>query len=304
MHYIDAKNAIMYIDSIKAFIAVYRAGSFVEVANDWNVAPSSISRSVASLEANLNTRLFQRTTRNLTPTQEGERYFEQISPLIEEVDLVHQSLIDTTATPSGHLRVTASVSYGQIVIAPKLKAFRKQYPNIELELTLSDGHIDLISDQVDVAIRHGSLDDSSLVARKLADVTYHLVSSKAYIDQNGVPRKPEDLQQHELVTFAYENFRHAWKFEVDGVSQSIPIKPIMTVTNAATIRQSVRDGVGIALLADWTIQDDLRSGKLVEILPKWKVQGLSTDTAVWLVYPSRRFVPAKTRAFIEFILDN
>ncbi len=294
----------MYIDNIKAFIAVYRAGSFVDVANDWSVAPSSVSRAVASLEASLNTRLFQRTTRRLSPTQEGERYFEQISPLIEEIDLVHQSLMDTTATPSGHLRVTASVSYGQIVIAPKLKAFRKQYPNIELELILSDGHIDLISDQVDVAIRHGRLDDSSLIARKLADVRYHLVSSKAYINQNGVPQKPEDLQQHELVTFAYENFRHAWKFEADGVSKSIPVKPILTSTNAATIRQSVRDGVGVALLADWTIQDDLHSGKLVELLPNWRVQGLSNNTAIWLVYPSRRFVPAKARSFIEFLLNN
>jgi len=293
----------MNIDNIKTFIAVYRAASFVEVANDRNVAPSSVSRAIASLEANLKTRLFQRTTRNLRPTQEGEEYFRRILPLIEEMDLAHQSLMDVAAKPFGRLRVTASVSYGQIVIAPRLKAFRRQYPNIELELILSDGHIDLVSDQIDVAIRHGSLADSSLITRKLADVRYHLVSSKSYVEQNGIPQKPEDLQEHELVTFAYENFRHTWKFELDGVSQNISIKPVMTATNAATILESVRGGMGIALLADWTIKSDLASGELLELLPEWQIRGLSPDTTICLVYPSRRFVPGKTRAFIDYMLE-
>ncbi len=291
----------MDIDNIKAFIAVYRAGNFIEVANDWKVASSTVSRAVASLETQLNTRLFQRTTRKLVPTQEGEHYFEKILPLIEEIDLVHQTLMDSAAAPSGHLRVTASVSYGQIVIAPLLKAFRTQYPSIELELILSDGYIDLISDQVDIAIRHGNLSDSSLVAKKLADVSYHLVSSKAYLAQRDAPQIPDDLRDHDLVTFAYENFRNSWNFERNGVSQRISIRPIMTSTNAATIRQSVRDGIGIALLADWTIHSDVQSEKLVELLPDWRVSGQSKESAVWLVYPSRRFVPAKTRAFIDFL---
>jgi len=294
----------MNIDKIKTFIAVYRAKSFVEVANERNVAPSSISRSIASLESHLKTLLFQRTTRNLIPTQEGEEYFQRILPLIEEMDLTHQSLMDTASTPSGRLRVSASASYGQIVIAPKLKEFRNQYPNIELELILSDGHIDLVNDQVDVAIRHGNLDNSSLIARKLVDVRYHLVSSNSYIKENGIPNKPEDLHQHDLVTFAYENFRHTWQFDKDNDTQNIRIDPIMTATNAATIRQSVRDGLGIALLADWTVQNDLASGELVELLPDWHITGLSPDTKIWLVYPSRRFIPGKTRAFIEFLLDK
>ncbi len=304
MQIINAKVAIMDIDNIKAFIAVYRAGSFVDVANERNVASSTVSRAVATLEAQLNTRLFQRTTRKLVPTQEGELYFEKISPLIEEMDLVHQSLIDSGATPSGRLRVTASVSYGQIVIAPLLKAFRTQYPNIELELILSDAHIDLINDQVDIAIRHGNLSDSNLVARKLADVRYHLVSSNAYLQQRGAPQVPDDLSDHDLVTFAYDNFRNAWNFQRDGASQRISIRPIMTATNAATIRQSVRDGMGIALLADWTIRSDLQSEKLVELLPDWQVTSMAKESAVWLVYPSKRFVPAKTRAFIEFLFNS
>jgi DNA-binding transcriptional LysR family regulator len=226
------------------------------------------------------------------------------SQVMEEMDFAHQSLIEASASPSGRLRVTASVSFGEIVIAPRLKEFRTRYPNIELELILSDGRLDIINDQIDVAVRHGGLPDSSLIARKLSDVVYRLVSSPAYIEQSGMLQHPEDLQQHELVTFAYEDFRHVWTFVSGRASQTIPIRPALTVTNAAAIRQCVRDGAGIALLADWTVEQDLRSGRLIELLPEWRVSGASPDAAVWLVYPSSRFVPAKTKAFTAFLLGG
>lgn len=293
----------MNTDYIKTFLAVYRSGSFVEVAKDQNLAPSSVSRSISALENLLKTRLFQRTTRNLTPTRAGEIYFERIAPLIEEMDLTHQSLIDAAATPSGRLRVTASVTYGQVVIAPRLKLFRERYPNIEVELLLSDGQVDLVNGQVDIAIRHGNLPDSTLVARKLADVNYRLVSSKTYLEQNGIPKSPDELRQHELVTFVYDNFRYAWVFEANGDTCTLPIKPALTISSAAAIRQCVINGAGISLLADWMIEEDLSKGLLVELLPDWKVSGASSDSSIWLVYPSSRFIPAKSKAFANFLLS-
>ena len=304
MQIINAIIAIMNIDYIKTFLAVYRAGSFVEAAKEQDLAPSSVSRSVAALEDTLKTRLFQRTTRSLTPTQAGEAYFEKVEPLIEEIDWLNQSLIDATSKPSGRLRITTSVSYGQIVLAPKIAAFREQYPDIQLELVLSDGRIDIINNQIDVAIRHGSLPDSSLISRKLKDVKYRLVASEKYLEQSAVPTKPLDLQHHELITFAYDDFRHNWTFEKRGNSQAISVKPVLTATNAAAIRQCVREGLGIALLADWTVLDDLQSGRLVEILTDWNISGANTDTAIWLVYPSNRFTPAKTRALTEFLVKS
>jgi len=225
---INAINAIMNIEHIKTFITVYRVGSFVEVAKEKNIAPSSISRSIATLEEILNTRLFQRTTRKLTPTQAGEAYFQKIEPLIDEISLVNQSIIDSTAKPSGRLRITTSVSYGQIVIAPILTTFRKQYPDIQLELILSDGHIDIINEQIDLAIRHGSLLDSSFITRKLTDVKYHLVSNRKYLNKNGVPQVPQDLKNHDLVTFTYNDFRHYWSFETDDISHNIPVEPVLS----------------------------------------------------------------------------
>ena len=304
MQNISAINAIMNINYIKTFIAVYRAGSFIDVAKEQNIAPSSVSRSISSLEEILKTRLFQRTTRSLIPTQAGEAYFANIEPLVEEIALINQSLVDATTKPSGRLRITTSVSYGQIIIAPKLASFRKKYPDIQLELILSDGRIDIINDQIDLAIRHGRLPDSSLITRKLTNVNYHLVSSNKYLEQHGAPKKPQDILKHDLVTFTYDDFKHSWTFKKHNVSQDIPLKPVLTATNASVIRQCVREGLGIALLADWTISDDLRSGKLVKILPDWQISGTSTDTSIWLIYPSKKFIPAKTKAFTEFLLKN
>jgi len=285
----------MNIDNMKTFLAVYRAGSFVKVAKDRNVAPSSISRAIAALEESLKTRLFQRSTRQLTPTLAGEAYFEKIEPLIDEINLINQSLIDTTTKPSGRLRITSSVSYGQVVIAPKLAEFRKQYPDIQLELVLSDGRIDLINDQIDLAIRHGSLEDSNLI---------HLVTSHKYIEQHGIPSAPDELKEHDLVTFTYNDFKHSWSFNKGDVSQSISIEPVLTASNALAIQECVREGLGIALLADWTVENDLKSGALVELLTDWKISGSTDDTSIYLLSPSNRFIPAKTKVFTEFLLDS
>jgi len=304
MQKINAINAFMNIDYIKTFIAVYRAGSFVSVANDHNQAASSVSRSIAALENILKTRLFQRTTRSLTPTQAGEAYFEKMEPLIEEMELVNQSLIDARTKPSGRLRISTSVSYGQLVLAPKIAAFQKEYPDIQLELILSDDRVDLINEQIDLAIRHGSLPDSGLISRKLTDVKYHLVTSKKYLSENITPRNPKDLQQHNLVTFTYNDFRHNWVFEKGKSIEHISVQPVLTATNAAVIRQTVKAGLGIALLADWTVCDDLESGNLMELLTNWRISGTSTESAIWLIYPSNRFVPEKTKVFADFLLSN
>ena len=294
----------MNIDNMKTFLAVYRAGSFVKVAKDRNVAPSSISRAIAALEESLKTRLFQRSTRQLTPTLAGEAYFEKIEPLNDEINLINQLLIDTTTKPSGRLRITSSVSYGQVVIAPKLAEFRKQYPDIQLELFLSDGRIDLINDQIDLAIRHGSLEDSNLIARKLNKVKYHLVTSHKYIEQHGIPSAPDELKEHDLVTFTYNDFKHSWSFNKGDVSQSISIEPVLTASNALAIQECVREGLGIALLADWTVENALKSGALVELLTDWKISGSTDDTSIYLLSPSNRFIPAKTKVFTEFLLDS
>ena len=294
----------MNIGQIRVFLAVYRAGSFVAVAKDLNVAPSSISRSISNLEDILKMRLFQRTTRKLMPTKAGEAYFGSIAPVMEEFDSLHNALADSSGGLKGHLRVSASVSYGQIVIAPLLKKFRDLYPQIALELILSDGRTDLIDERIDVAIRHGNLPDSSFIAQKISSVTYRLVASKSYLENAPSLEAPDDLPSHDLITFSYDDFRRAWKFHQNGKTQTVPIQAALIVTNAAAIRQCARDGAGIALLADWTVKEDLQSGKLTKLLPQWQASGTVKEANIWLIYPSSRFIPAKTRAFSEFMKEH
>ena len=294
----------MNLDHVKLFVAVYRAGSFTSVAKDLNVVASSVSRAIATLEGQLKTRLFQRTTRTLTPTQAGERYFQRVEALVEEFDLVHQEVMDHSLKPSGTLRVTASISFAQIVITPLLKEFCERYPDIHLELSLSDARTDIVAEQFDVAIRHGVLPDSSLVARRLVDVNYLLAASPQYLQQTTPVLAPKDIEGHSLVTFTYPEFNSAWHFRCNGEVDDIPIKPTLSLTTASAIKECAINGMGITMLADWSIKEELSDGRLEKVLPEWDIAGANADSAIWLVYPSRAFIPAKTAAFANFFLSK
>ena len=294
----------MNLNHVKLFIAVYRSGSFSDVAKDLHIAASSVSRGIATLEQDLGVRLFQRTTRNLSPTEAGERYYCDVAPLIEEFDIAHQNTLNESVHPSGKLRVTVSTSFGQIVIAPLLMAFHKQYPSISIELSLSDNQENIIADQFDIAIRHGSLSDSGYIARKLQDVRYLLVASPDYLAENKSISAPEDIQQHPIITFTYTAFSSKWRFRRGEQECVVPIRPVYTITSASAIKACVENGSGIAILADWAVNKALEEKSLARVLPDWAVAGDHFDSAVWLVYPSRKFMPTKTKVFTEFLLNN
>jgi DNA-binding transcriptional LysR family regulator len=293
----------MSIENIKLFVLTYRKRSFAAVARELDLAPSSVSRAVSMLEKQLNTRLFNRNTRTLNPTQEGDDYYRRIVPLIEEFDAVNQSYRGNKE-PFGKLRVSASTSFGQIVLVPLLASFCDRYPKIELELMLSDHKVDLIDEQVDVALRHGKLKDSTLVARKLTDVNYTLVSSPEYLSRHKAIQHPADLGSHQLVGFSYKEFAKQWYFSKSHVSEVLTITPFLKVSNATAIRDCILRGMGMALLADWTVKDDIASGTLVSVLSEWSISGEHNQSAVWVVQPSRTFVPQKVTAFTGFLFEQ
>ncbi|GAD02871.1 transcriptional regulator [Agarivorans albus MKT 106] len=304
MQIINADFAPMDITKLKIFVAVYRAKSFAVVAKQRNVAASSISRTIAGLEEELGLRLFQRTTRTLNPTQAAERYYLRMEPLLEEFDLAQQEALGETLQPSGLLRVSASSSFGQLVLAPLLGKFQQAYPKIQLELDLSDSRVDLIAQQFDLVLRHGALNDSSLVARKLLDVDYLLVASSAYLKRSAKIQQPFDVTDHNLVGFTYRELNKQWLFSQGKTSQKIAITPSLSLSSAAAIKECVNHDMGLALLADWTVREDLKSGKLVQVLSDWQVTGANSDSAIWLLYPSRTFMPNKVAVFSQFLLDN
>lgn len=294
----------MDMAKLKIFVAVYRAKSFAVVAKQRDVAASSISRAIAGLEEDLGLRLFQRTTRTLRPTQAAERYFLRVEPLLEELDLAQQEALGETVQPSGLLRVSASSSFGQLVLAPLLGKFQQAYPKIQLDLDLSDSRVDLIAQQFDLVIRHGRLNDSSLVARKLVDVNYQLVASSTYLKHATKIRQPSDITQHNLLGFTYKDLNKQWLFSQGNTSHKLAIKPSISLSSAAAIKQCVNNDMGLALLADWTVREDLKSGKLVQVLSEWQVTGANSESAIWLVFPSRAFMPNKVAVFSEFLFEH
>jgi len=294
----------MNLDQISLFIAVYESGSFAKAAQRLNIDPSKVSRSISALEHSLNTRLFNRTTRKLTPTSAGAEYFKRVQAPIEEISQIHQELIETDNTVSGTLRLSASVSFGQIVIAPLIRAFRQQYPDITLELILSDSWVDLVDDRIDVAIRHGNMPDSSLIARKLLDPEYVLVASKQYLDTHGYLDSPAELSDHQILTFTYQGFNREWRFTNQNDSVTHQIQPSVSTSNAVTLLECAKQGLGVALLADWTVAESIKSGELVRLAPDWRFDGNRGDSGIWLVQPSNRYVPAKTKAFSDFLLTH
>ncbi|EAQ28976.1 transcriptional regulator (LysR family protein) [Erythrobacter sp. NAP1] len=291
----------MSIENLRTFLAVWYSGSFTAAAEELAVAPSSVSRAIAALEGELGARLFQRTTRAMRPTEAGERLFPRASGLVEEWDAARQALAGEQAQLAGRLRISSSIAFSQIVIAPMLKRFKADHPDLTIDLHLSDDRVNLVEEQIDIAIRHGRMEDSSLIARKLGAVRYHLVASPRLSEQIGKIEDPEELRQVSLVTFSFGEFRRQWEFRRGQDTRRVQISPTITATNALVIREAVLNDCGAALLADWMIEDELERGELVPILPDWNVSGALAQSDLWLVYPSRSFIPAKTRIFAEFL---
>ncbi|MEM7255943.1 MAG: LysR substrate-binding domain-containing protein [Pseudomonadota bacterium] len=291
----------MELHQLKAFTAVANARGFTAAAAALGVAPSSITRAVAGLEKTLGVRLFQRTTRSVTLTEAGQRFYDRISAALEEINAAVEQVDETQSVITGNLRVAASVSFGQVILAPVIKQFIDANPQISIELVLSDAAADLVSDGIDLAVRHGALSDSSLIARRLCDVSYRLVAAPDYLNRAPAIKHPRDINAHRLITYPYPSFRSQWKFERGTKQQVVNIEPAIRISNASALLACARSGGGLALLADWLVDQDLRAGDLVRVLPGWAASGDNLNAALWMITPSRQFVPARTKALIRFI---
>lgn len=287
---------------LKLFVDVVRQGSFAAVARDRNVDPSSVSRAIASLETELGIRLFQRTTRQLSTTEAGSIYFERIEPLVEEIQLAAAAAEDVVEHPKGTLRVTASVAFGLTCIVPMLPKFEVRYPELTVELLLTDAVIDLFSERIDVAIRLGTLKDSSLIAQRLMPVNYRVCASPEYLAEHGAVRKPEDIFCRNCLLFPLTGFRSGWRFRDNtGQVREVPVQGRTVISNAIALQRCAIAGMGIALLANWLVDNDITAGRLVDIFPAYEVSASDFNSAAWLVYPSRAYTPSKVKAFVDFL---
>jgi DNA-binding transcriptional LysR family regulator len=295
----------MDLETLSLFVEVMQRGSFADVARARGVAPSSISRAIAGLESELGIRLFQRSTRNLEPTEAALVYFERINPLVNELETAKLAALDVSEEPKGTLRVTAATVFGQTAIVPLLPELAEAYPQLSIELFLADAYLDLVEERIDVAIRLGSLKDSSYIAKRLANLTFYVCASPGYLKRHGTPEHPKAIEEHNCLLFPRSGYSLDWLFkDKDGTLIQVPINGKYLITNSAAIKQCAIAGMGLALLPDWLVNDAISSGELVTLFPEHEVTATDYDNAAWILYPSREYLPLKTRVFIDFLTQR
>ncbi|MGL4573682.1 MAG: LysR substrate-binding domain-containing protein, partial [Burkholderiaceae bacterium] len=292
----------MNLESLKVFAAVMQQGSFAAAARSTGLDPSQVSREIAALEHALGVRLFQRTTRKLAPTEAGALYYERTRAAVEELERAKQVARDATAKPSGTLRVTSSVSFGQKWLVPRLASLRKAHPDLGIDILLTDAVVDLVAEQIDVAVRLGPRTDSGMIGTLLMPTRYYVVASPAYLRQHGALNNPQELGQRDCLLLPLGTYATRWLFkDAHGAVGEVPVHGSITLSTALALHQAALDGLGPALLANWIVQEDLASGRLVDLFEHYRVTATDFETAVRLMYPSRAYLPLKVRAFIDFM---
>ncbi len=293
----------METENLHLFTEVMHHRSFSVVAKAHGVAPSSISRSISSLESEIGIRLFQRTTRQIVPTEAGLLYFERITVLLEDLETACQLASEVNSQPRGVLKISVSKVFGELHLAPVLAEFARKYPEISLELILDDRYCDLLEERVDIAIRVGTLGDSTYISRLLMPMSFFICASPQYLQQHGIPRQPEEVIEHNCLLFPRSGYNFNWFFRQKKNTQEVMVKGKYTITQSSAIRQCTLDGMGISLLPDWLISKEIEAGKLVRLFSDYEVTATDYKGAVWMLYPSREYLPIKVRLFSEYLLE-
>ncbi|MGE4280037.1 MAG: LysR substrate-binding domain-containing protein [Magnetospirillum sp.] len=282
--------------ALTAFVTTVEAGGFSPAARRLGVSKSLLSRQVAHLEAELGVRLLQRTTRRLSPTEAGELYFQRAQRILLDLEEAASEVGQLQNAPRGKLRVSAPMSFGVLHLTPALPKFLEACPELELELSLSDRFVDLIEEGIDVAVRIGRLNDSSLIARHVAPIRRVICASPAYLARCGTPTKPADLTVHACLSHLGMGLNE-WRFAIDGKAENIRVQSRLSAGNGEALRILALAGLGLVSLPTFFVGDDVRSGALVPVLDGFVPQ----DSALYGVYPHSRHLSAKVRAFLDFL---
>jgi DNA-binding transcriptional LysR family regulator len=266
-------------------------------ARELGVTPPVVSKRIRSLEERLGVRLLQRTTRQIALTEAGKGFYERVVAILASVDEAEAWVSRRSATARGLLRISAPTTFGRLHIAPHLLDFMRRFPDVTVDLHLSDHFVDIVSEGYDVAIRIAELIDTSLVARKLAPNHRLLCAAPAYLDRQGEPREIADLARHRLLL---HNSDH-WQLDGPAGKALVPVDSAVRTNSSEVIREAVLAGIGIALRSTWDVGPDIRAGRLRAVLPGWRA---SSRVAIHAVYPSRRHLAHKVRVFIDFLAER
>jgi DNA-binding transcriptional LysR family regulator len=283
---------------MRSFAAVVDAGSFVGAADALDTSKAAVSRHVADLERRLGARLLNRTTRKLSLTDDGQTFYHQCTEIIGAIDDAECELNSRSAEVSGLVRISAPVTFGILHLAPLWGTFLNQHPKVTLDVSLSDRTVDLVEDGFDLAIRVSRAPQPNLIARKLASTRMILCASPQYLKRHGTPKRPQDLAEHDVISYSYWYTRDEWEFDGPDGPVAVKTHPRLHANSGDTCRAAALQHQGIIFQPSFLVHGDIHSGELKEILPTYK----SADLGVYAIYSSRRQLPLKLRNLIDFLV--
>lgn len=284
------------LSALSGFVQSVKLGSFSAAAKHLGVSQPAVSQQIRSLEEELGTRLLNRTTRQLSLTEAGERYYASAKDILERVTEADRSVQSEEAQMSGPLSVGLPLGFAESVLSDFLIRFKKEHPCLVLDVSLSDLFVDVIQERLDVAIRMGEIKDDRLIVRRLGMAQRCLVASPDYLNRHGRPQHPSELNEHEYLLYRNISTGNRVPFlSTIGEKLSIEVTPTMLVNNSSTLRQAAVAGLGISLANRWLIDPFIRSGELELVLPAWQYP----PHPIHAVYPSNRFIPLKVRRFVD-----
>lgn len=284
---------------MKTFVAVVDAGSFIGAADPLGMSKAAVSRHVSDLEQRLGVRLLQRTTRRLSLTDEGQAFYARSKEALALVDEAETEIRSRSTEASGVVRVNAPHTFGVLHLAPLWGAFMDANPRVSLEVTLSDRVVDLVDEGFDLAIRIATLPNSTLVSRKLASTRVMLCASPAYLARVGTPMRPADLALHQVIAYSYWASRDEWTFTGPDGEVTVRTHARLYANNGDTCLAAALNGQGIILQPSFLVADDVRAGRLVELMPAYR----SIELGIYAVYPTRKQLALKVRRLIDYLAE-
>lgn len=287
------------LTALTVFRQAVALGSFAAAARRLGLSPAAVSKNIGELETHLSVRLINRTTRRMSPTEAGAIYYERVARLLDELEEADAMLGPLRDRPRGLLRVSAPMTLTLTALSAALPRFLEHHPELSVDLRLDDRRIDIVEAGIDVAIRASDrLEDSSLIARRLMALTHVVCAAPSYLERRGTPRSPDDLTAHECIQFTLSGHADAWAFRHGERTIRVPVDGRYKVSSSLAVRDALRAGFGLSLIPRLYVREDLAEGRLRTVLDDWT----TVETTVYAVYPSRRHVPAKLRAFLDFVI--
>jgi DNA-binding transcriptional LysR family regulator len=293
------------LNGIRLFTEVVRANGFAAAGRKLGMVPSSVSRQINALEEMLGARLLNRSTRKLSLTEVGQLYYEQATRILSELEDANLVVAQFTGSPRGTLRISTPAAFGRLHVTPALSEFLRRYPELRVDLTATDQHIDMVESGIDVAVRSGPLENSSLVARKLASNRYVICASPAYLERYGQPQCPQDFAYHNCLAYQFAPGPVVWTFKGANGLERIAVSGNLHANSFGALKAAACQGLGFALLPSWSAMPCVKRGELQTVLREYSVfpSHGEAEGAIYAVYPHRKYVSPKVRAFVDFMVD-